>query len=101
MTVRQVFERVRDHLLAQGKAAYHPLHGCQYLVERADGPPLRCAVGCLFPDASPSEVGRAEGVGVVSITVKDGRWSGRREGAAGERLAHLLTAAGVREKNAK
>jgi hypothetical protein len=47
MTPREVFDRVKAHLLAQGKkAANGPGEGCQYRTRGG----LKCAVGCLIPD---------------------------------------------------
>ena len=46
MTLREIFETVKAHLLAQGKQAADENGQCLY---RAPGG-LKCAVGCLIPD---------------------------------------------------
>lgn len=52
MTKQEIFNKVRDHLLAQGKAAKGPLSqdsGNMTCMYRApDG--SKCAIGCLIPD---------------------------------------------------
>jgi hypothetical protein len=47
-TKQQVFDQVVKHLLKQGKRAYQEGKGCRYRTD--DG--LKCAVGCLLPDAA-------------------------------------------------
>lgn len=46
MTTKEIFEKVRAHLLAQGKQSISADGVCAY--RGADG--LQCAVGCLVPD---------------------------------------------------
>lgn len=51
MTDRETFERVRGHLLAQGRRAQDPeAETCAFRTVTATGETLRCAVGCLIPD---------------------------------------------------
>lgn len=49
MTRQEVYNKVRDHLLAQGEQSAGMM-GCQYRAERSDGTVLMCAIGCLIPD---------------------------------------------------
>jgi hypothetical protein len=51
MIKQQIYNKVRDHLLAQKKRAQFPNGGtCAYITP--DG--LRCAIGCLIPDGHPA-----------------------------------------------
>jgi hypothetical protein len=54
MTKQEIFDRVWNHLNAQGRAAAKqtPLGqgACQYRAKLEDGTVLSCAVGCLIPD---------------------------------------------------
>lgn len=55
MTDRETFERVRTHLLAQGRRAMRPtsevaVPQCAFRTVTAAGETLHCAVGCLISD---------------------------------------------------
>lgn len=67
MTPREVFERVRDHLLSQGRRAEDAFR-CRYRTEEG----LRCAVGCLIgaDDYSPA----IEAAGVSELEPAGDRW---------------------------
>lgn len=55
MTNQEIFSKVATHLLTQNEKAQAPRGigemQCRYRVEDASGKVLRCAVGCLIPDA--------------------------------------------------
>lgn len=87
--LRETFDRVHDHLMEQGrrsvKDAYPSL--CVYRLNQPEGPPLRCAVGCLISDEAYDP--EMEGQGVVHTSVgDDGRWHGHR-------LADALNKSGI------
>lgn len=71
MKRREVFDKVKKHLLKQKKRAARPLPGgngavaCRYRTE--DG--LRCAVGCLIPKRLYNPA--AEGRSINSEEVRD------------------------------
>lgn len=91
---RELFERVRSHLLRQGRRARPATGGgCQYRVELAaeGGRVLRCAVGCLIPEDAYDPA--IEGTSLFFVSLTDGRWTGSTDGSA--RLAAVLEAAGV------
>ncbi len=50
MTLKEIFDRVKAHLLAQGVAAVNAGGGCCY----RDGVGGSCAVGCLISDEAYS-----------------------------------------------
>lgn len=68
---RRTFERVRDHLLRQGRRAvwfemrWSP---CQYRTVATDGTVLRCAIGCLIPEDRYDEM--IEGATIESLTAR-------------------------------
>lgn len=66
MNKREVFQKVKEHLLTQREAAIGNDDECMY---RADSGRLKCAVGCLIPDDlyDPD----IEGVGITQLTIKD------------------------------
>ncbi len=70
MTPQEIFDRVTEHLLAQGRACKSQEDSsCFYRMG-----PLRCAVGCLIPDErySPELEGfELDGVGRVAEALVD------------------------------
>ncbi len=67
MTIREVFETVKAHLLNQMRQAKDPGEGCAYRVTFRDDDgdeieTLRCAVGCLIKDEYYDP--RFEGLGI-------------------------------------
>ena len=64
-THRELFERVRTHLLAQGRPSLDRSGGCVY--RSPEG--LRCAVGALIPDGAYHP--GLEGLGASSDCVMD------------------------------
>ena len=53
MTVRDVFDAVKKHLLTQNRRASFfsdNIERCRYRVETEEGEVLKCAIGCLIPD---------------------------------------------------
>ena len=99
MTLRETFDRVKAHLLAQNERASsrtaEGIENCKYRHRLWDGATLSCAVGCLIPaDASDEDVARAEGIDVSYLMhTAEGRWAGG--GPTSNALATLLNRAGV------
>jgi hypothetical protein len=61
MTDREIFEKVRDHLLHQGKQSVVHDGECRYRGPKR----TKCAVGCLIPDTNYDP--KMEGHGVNSL----------------------------------
>ena len=73
MTPREAFERVRAHLLAQGRRATPNIGAsCMYRLREPGGTVLRCAVGCLVTDAAYDP--GMERTTVDMLAPRDGRW---------------------------
>ena len=51
MSIQEIFEKVREHLLTQGEAAVSSDNSCMYKMHSG----LQCAVGCLISDEAYSE----------------------------------------------
>jgi len=62
---REVFERVRTHLLRQGRRArtFHGDGNCRYRTWAEDGSVLMCAAGCLIAEAAYDESLEGRNVG--------------------------------------
>lgn len=98
MTLREVFDKVKTHLLTQGKRAMLPGgYACAY--RGAGG--TKCAVGCLILDEAYDH--RMEGAGMVSVEAVEeySCWDVRSIWTAGDprKLADALTASGVPATN--
>lgn len=51
MNAQEVFDKVVNHLRAQGEPAIdHAAGACKYRVEATGGRVLKCAIGCLIDD---------------------------------------------------
>lgn len=87
-TDKELFERVRTHLLAQGKRAIDKDDKCVY---RAPGG-LKCALGCLITDEAYTSI--CEGAGPGHVRVRDGEWVGGGY-LQGDALANALTRSGI------
>jgi hypothetical protein len=61
MTDREIFEKVRDHLLQQGRKSVNGGERCRY--RGAGG--MKCAIGCLIPDTNYDP--KMEGCGVTGL----------------------------------
>lgn len=98
MTDRETFERVRTHMLTQGRQSKAVGNACRYRLSLDDGDVpepvvLRCAVGCLLPD-DPRRIALCEGRGVHNLIPGPERWEGGTW-EADEVLSDLLNEAGV------
>lgn len=51
MTAQEIFDKVFEHLVSQGRRSVRDMsHFCQYRLVLDSGEVLKCAVGCLIPD---------------------------------------------------
>jgi hypothetical protein len=91
-TDRELFGRVRAHLLAMEGPSTEPFGGaCRY---REVGRDRRCAVGCLVTDAAYDPA--MEGVAMSDVTASHGLWLPvGGDDALGAPLARALEASGV------
>jgi hypothetical protein len=100
-TDREIFDRVKAHLLAQGRPAIGRDGGCAYRGKDGRGD-TSCALGCLIPDDVYDK--SIEGVTMTPIDVSAGQWTsyvpgGDQDESAVERLATVLNASGIPARN--
>jgi len=63
MTKQEMFDKVLDHLRAQGKRSHEKGKGCLYRGPNG----LRCAIGALIPDEAYDEAIDLGGIGVFDL----------------------------------
>lgn len=72
MTLQEIYDKVKEHLLAQGKRSEGDVHGipdrCRYRLVQGETT-LMCAVGCLIKESVYDE--SLEGQGSTSEEVVD------------------------------
>lgn len=97
MTMREVFDRVKTHLLSQRKQAERGLI-CAY--RGSDG--TKCAVGCLIKDEFYSEIFEGLGIHAPIVDISSGTWrakptytTGNGDWTRHEALASALNNSGV------
>ena len=70
LTKKEVFLKVKEHLLLQNKQSWLPDHsGCAYLGEGG----LKCAVGCLMTEEELNSLTDEDQIKVVATMIKFGK----------------------------
>lgn len=87
MTNRELFNTIRDHLIAQTVSSTDAEGNCAY----RGGGGTKCAVGAVITDAAYNPI--FEGCSMQDVFVERGRWGGTSTECYGEQPLNALAAA--------